>query len=85
MEIDDWVDGYKVRSFPWIDGENIYMSVSYYAPGQAISKPPVWEKTVYIKDNETARILIKDFLHSVVNCIAELKIPDGGHAKITFN
>lgn len=85
MEIDEWVEGYKVQAFPWIDGENIYMSVSCYRPGQSLSQPPAWEKTVYIKDTERSRYLLKNFLHSVVNCIAGLKIPDGGHAKITFS
>ena len=84
MEIDKWVSGYKVRSFPWIDGERIYMLVSYYKPGQSLSQPPAWEKTAYIKDSERSRFAIKNYLHSIVNFIAGLKIPNGGHAEISF-
>ena len=25
MEIDAWIDGCQVRSFPWIDGKRIYV------------------------------------------------------------
>ncbi len=52
MELDRWIGSYKVRSFPWIDGKRIYFNVQYYAPGQSIEKPPVWDKTVYVTDNE---------------------------------
>lgn len=84
MEIDSWISGYKVRSFPWIDGKSIYFSVSYYAPGQALSKPPVWEKVVYIVDNEAAKRVIKNFLNTVVENIARMEIPKGGHAVLEF-
>jgi len=40
MEMDKWISGYKVRSFPWIDGKHIYFNVQYYKPGQSIEKPP---------------------------------------------
>lgn len=36
MEIDKWVGSYRVRAFPWIDAENIYFNVRYYAPGQRL-------------------------------------------------
>ncbi len=85
MKIDKWVGGYKVRAFPWVDGSNIYFSVSYYAPGQSLSKPPIWEKVAYITDNEAGRRAVYEFTHSVANYIAGLKIPQGGHATLTFN
>jgi hypothetical protein len=85
MEIDEWVGGYKVRAFPWIDGKNIYLSVRYYGPGQSLSQPPAWEKVAYITDNEGGRRAIRSFLHSVVTYIAGLKIPENGHAEITFD
>ncbi len=56
MEIDKWISGYKVRSFPWIDGKRIYFNVQYYAPGQSVEKPSVWDKTVYITDNNAGRL-----------------------------
>lgn len=84
MKIDGWVDEYKVLAFPWIDGKSIYFSVSYYAPGQSITRPPVWEKVVYITDNKVGRRAVYDFTHTVVNYIAGLKIPQGGYAKLVF-
>lgn len=74
MEIEKWIGGYKVRSFPWIDRKHIYFNVQYYAPGQAISKPPVWDKTVYITDNEAGQNLVSNFTHSLVECVASMQI-----------
>ena len=84
MEIDTWIAGYKVRAFPWIDGENIYVNVAHYNSDKSLSVPPMWEKTVYVKDSERARYVLSEFLHSLVCYIAELKIPAGGYAKIWF-
>mgnify|MGYP000870281352 CR=1 FL=1 len=83
MEIEKWIRGYKVRSFPWIDGKCIYFNVQYYAPGQAISNPPVWDKTVYITDNEAGQNLVSNFTHSLVELVANIKIDDNTEVVIT--
>lgn len=77
MEINDWIEGYKVRSFPWVDGKTIYFNVQYYAPGQSIARLPVWDKTVYITDNAAGRNMITNFLDSIVNYVAGMQIQDG--------
>lgn len=77
MEIDGWFSGYKVRSFPWIDGKLIYFNVQYYAPGQSINQPPVWDKTVYITDSEAGRRLVHNFTASLAEHVAGLKIRPG--------
>ena len=74
MEIDRWEAGYKIRSFPWIDGKRIYFNVQYFAPGQSIAKPPVWDKTVYITDNDAGRRLVSDFTSSLTEHIARMQI-----------
>lgn len=84
MDIDKWVSGYKVRSFPWVDGKTIYFNVSYYAPGQSLSRPPVWEKTAYVTDNEAGQRVVNSFTDSLTNYVARLAIPQGGHAVLTF-
>lgn len=81
MEIDRWVGAYRVRSTPWIDGKRIYFNVRYYAPGQAVSKPPVWDKTIYITDNDEGRNILNNFLHSIVEYVAGLEI---GNREITL-
>lgn len=83
MEIDIWVRGYKVRSFPWIDGKRIYFNVQYYIPGQSIQKSPVWDKTVYITDNEAGRNIINNFMDSLVEYVAKMIIKDGIEVTIT--
>jgi hypothetical protein len=43
MNIDRWINGYKVRIMDWIDGKNIYCNVAYYRSGARIDNP-AWEK-----------------------------------------
>lgn len=83
MEIDGWFGEYKVRSFPWIDGKLIYFNVQYYAPGQSISQPPVFDKTVYVTDNDAGRRMVHDFTDSLAHHIAGMKIPPNA-AKIVL-
>ena len=85
MELDEWVGPYRVRSFPWIDGKQIYFNVQYYASGQSISKPPAWDKTVYIVNNEAGQKLINDFTHSLVKHIAQMKVSNNAEVTITVH
>lgn len=77
MEIDKWIGPHKVRSFPWIDGKRIYFNVQYYAPGQSVTKPPAWDKTVYVTDNAQGKRLVYDFTDSLVNHIACMRLEEG--------
>ena len=83
MEIDKWINSYKVRSINWIDGRHIYFNVQYYAPGQSIERPPVWDKTVYITDNEAGRKLINEVTDSLVNYVAQMNTIDNAKVIIT--
>lgn len=80
MYIDKWVSGYKVRAFPWIDHETIYFNVEYYRPGQSLHQPPVWEKTVYITDNENGRRMLRDALHSFVEFVVTTEFSSDSRA-----
>lgn len=83
MDIDKWINSYKIRVFPWIDNKRIYFNVQYYAPGQSINKPPIWDKTVYITDNPEGRRLIDNFTDSLVEHIAKMQIPDNSEVTLT--
>ena len=83
MEIDKWMGFYKVRSFPWVDGKHIYFNVQCYSPGQSIEKPPAWDKTVYITDNEAGQRLVDNFTHSLVEHIAKMQITKGHKVILT--
>jgi hypothetical protein len=83
MEIDKWISGYKVRSFPWIDGKHIYFNVQYYKPGQSIEKPPAWDKTVYIVDNPAGQRLLNDFIYSLIEHVAKMQIEEGHKVILT--
>ncbi len=83
MNIDLWMGPYKVRAFQWIDGKRIYFNVQYYAPGQSIEKPPVWDKTIYITDNPAGQRLVNDFTHSLVEHVAKMQIANGTEVTLT--
>jgi hypothetical protein len=77
MEIDAWIDGYKVRSFPWIDGKTIYFNVQCYRPGQSLSQPPAWDKTVYITNDAAGRDMVENLMASLTEYVANMTIPAG--------
>ena len=83
INIDEWITGYKVRSFNWIDGKRIYFNVQYYSPGQSIDRSPVWDKTVFIVDNSSGHRLINDFTHTLVEHVAKMEIKEGLEITIT--
>lgn len=83
MNIDKWVDGYKVRAFPWVDGKTIYFNVQYFKPGQSLSRPPVFDKTVYVTDNAAGQNLVYGFTSSLAAHVAKMQIADGNKVVIT--
>ena len=83
MELDKWIGANKVRAFPWIDGERIYINVMSYAPGQSIEKPPVWDKTVFVIDDTAGQRLVFDFTHTLVEIIAGMHIVAGTEVTLT--
>ncbi len=82
-EIDSWVNGCKVRAFPSIDDKRIYFNVQYFLPGQSIERPPAWDKTVYITDNEAGRRLVFEFTASLVEHVAGMTISKNTEVLIT--
>ena len=83
MNIDGWIAGYKVRSFPWIDGKRIYFNVQYFKPGQSIQQPPAFDKTVYITDNAAGQRLVNEFAHSLTEYVARMQITDNTEVTLT--
>ena len=83
MELDKWIGSCKVRSFPWIDGKRIYFNVQYYAPGQSIEKPPIWDKTVYVTDNNAGRRLVYELTDSLVHYVTGLDLKANNETTLT--
>lgn len=83
MEIDKWISSYKIRSFPLIDGKRIYFNVQYFKPGQSISKPPAWDKTIYITDNPEGQRLVFEFTDTLIRYIEEMQIEKGYEVTLT--
>lgn len=84
INIDTWVAGCKVRVIPWVDGEHYYFNVQYYAPGSSLSRPPAFDKTVYITANERGEKMIESCLNSLVDFVSNLHITDGNKYVLTF-
>lgn len=83
MNYDGWIEGYKVQIFPWIDDELIYVNVQYYQGGQSLERPPVWDRTIYLKDDDGGQWLLNNRLHSFINAIANMNIPPDARVVIT--
>ena len=46
----------------------------YYRSGQSISSAPVWDKTVYIKNNKNGNKIVYEFTDSLVEYVSKLKV-----------
>jgi hypothetical protein len=67
-EYSGFIDGYKVRYFPWIDGKSYYFNVQYFKPGSNSEKPPQWDKSMLIKswDGENVISIIRFIVSQVM-------------------
>lgn len=72
INIERWINGYKIRVMDWIDGKNIYFNVAYYKSG-ARANDPTWEKCVLITANDKAYAALEDKLYTLTNAIASMK------------
>lgn len=77
MELNKWIGSSKVRAFPWKDGKYIYVNVQYFKPGQSICKPPAWEQTAYIENNQRGRELVYESTATLVDAFHYGKIKHG--------
>lgn len=84
INIDTWVAGCKVRVIPWVDGEHYYFNVQYYPPGSSLSRPPAFDKTVYITANERGEKMIESSLNSLVEFVCRSHITEGNKYVLTF-
>lgn len=83
MDLEKWVDGYRVHVMNWIDGKSIYINVQYFKPGSSLSQPPAMEKTAYITDNEKGRNMVQNFLSTLVNFIVSRNVATENRMVIT--
>ena len=58
-------------------------AIQYYQLGQSIEQPPVWDKTVYITENDNGYKLINDFIYTLVEHVANMQIKEGFEITIT--
>lgn len=83
MNLEKWVDGYKVRVMDWIDGKNIYINIQYFKPGSSLSQPPAMEKTAYITNNDKGRNMVQNYLSTLVRYIVSSDAAAGNRMVIT--
>ena len=73
------IDGYIVDRHQCDDGR-VLLSVSYVIPGGRIDDT-VWSKCAFIVERSNR---LSNVLHSIVNLIARLDIPNLGYAQIVI-
>lgn len=83
MNLEKWIDGYKVHVMDWIDGKNIYINIQYFKPGSSLSQPPAMEKTAYITNNDKGRNMVQNFLSTLVEFIVRSNVPADNKMVIT--
>lgn len=83
MNLEKWVDGYKVHVTDWIDGKNIYINIQYFKPGSSLYQPPAMEKTAYITNNDKGKNMVQNFLSTLVNFIVRSNVPADNKMVIT--
>lgn len=82
MYFEGFVDGYFVHTEKWCDG-TIYFNVRYFRPGQSINQPPVFDKSVYITDNDKGRFIVKNYKSTLANYVARMDISPENKVVIT--
>lgn len=71
------------RSAGWYGKSKISVT-SGYPPGSSLSRPPAFDKTVYITANERGEKMIECCLNSLVEFVSRLHITDGNKYVLTF-
>ena len=85
MKLDKWIGPYKVQAFPWIDKKQIYVNVQYFAPGQSVERPPVWDKIIYVTDDKAGRNFVFVNTHTLVDYVSTLDILENTKTVVTVN
>ena len=71
INIDEWVSGYKVRAFDWIDPDYIYVNIQSFCSGARMSDP-AWDKSFLIPNVENNRNALTNWRHSTIEHLARL-------------
>lgn len=82
MELNKWVGTCQVCACPWIDKQNIYVNVQFFQSGKSIHQPPVWDRTVYVANDEKGRELVFEFTDTLVNAIRSGRIKHGSYIQV---
>lgn len=82
MYFEGFINGYLVHTEKWYDG-TIYFNVRYFSPGQSINQPPVFDKSVYITNNDKGRFLVQNYKSTLANYVARMDIKPGNTVIIT--
>ena len=75
MYYEGFIDGYLVHVEEWYDN-TIYFNVRYFNSGQSIHSEPVFDKAVYITNNEKGRNMVSNYKSTLVNYVARLDTED---------
>lgn len=72
VDTSKYVGPYAVRIIDWVDGKTIYMNMTYHVPGQRLSDPPRYDRSVLIAKTTYNEWFLTEFLNSVVFALMEM-------------
>lgn len=61
------------------------MNVQYFAPGQSMERPPVWDKTIYVTDDKAGRNFVFVNTHMLADFVSNLEIMKNTKTVVTVN
>ena len=82
MYFEGFVDGYLVHIEEWYDGK-IYFNVRYFKSGQSMSQPPIFDKSIYITNNDKGRFIVENYKSTLANYVARMDTKPGHTVVIT--
>ena len=79
-----WFSGCRVDCFKWFEGDKWYFNIQYFMPGSSLCKPPAFDRSVFITDNEIGRNVIFNCTESLVDYVKRLDIDQSKEVLLTF-
>lgn len=83
--IEKWLENAKIEIFESPDSEWLHVTISQYSGGQSIERPPLWERTVYIKKNTEGRDFVFEYTDSLLHYVASCDYRENMHITVQPN
>ena len=83
--IEKWIENAKIEIFEIPDSEWLCVTISQYSGGQSIEKPPLWERTVYIKKDAEGKRFVFEYTNTLLHYVASCDYRENMHITVQPN